>query len=116
MVAVPLAVRRLVYERDGHACARCGRTGDESGRCSLHHRRARGAGGDKLGRSARPSNLLVLCGSGTTGCHGWVESHRAEAEAHGWLLRHTIADPADVPVLWRGRRSLLLDTGEVVAA
>lgn len=115
MVAVPLAVRRQVYERDGHCCARCGRTGDDSGRASLHHRRARGAGGDKLGVSARMSNLVVLCGSGTTGCHGLIEGNRAESEEDGWIVRRGVTDPANVPVLWRGEWSLLLDDGTVQA-
>lgn len=51
-----------------------------------------------------PSNLLTLCGSGTTGCHGWVEAHPAWATAHGWSVpRWQTADVATVPVwTWRG--------------
>lgn len=45
-----------------------------------------------------PANLVVICGSGTTGCHGRVESQRSEAYADGLLL-HDGQDPAAVPVL-----------------
>lgn len=44
---------------------------------------------------------LSLCGSGTTGCHGWVESHREEAARLGYLLPRNgrPLDPARVRVL-----------------
>lgn len=32
-------------------------------------------------------NLVRLCGSGTTGCHGDIESHRTTARFEGWLIR-----------------------------
>ena len=32
------------------------------------------------------ANGLILCGSGVTGCHGWVESHRAQARMDGFLI------------------------------
>lgn len=35
----------------------------------------------------KSANLIALCGSGTTGCHGWVESHRAEARELGYLIQ-----------------------------
>jgi hypothetical protein len=41
--------------------------------------------------------LLNVCGSGTTGCHGYIESHRDEAYANGWLLRSQSGP--DTPVL-----------------
>lgn len=35
-----------------------------------------------------PSNGLAVCGSGTTGCHGWMTSgHVAEAHDWGWDVR-----------------------------
>lgn len=59
-------------------------------------------GGSKWPGTNLPSNLLTLCGSGTTGCHGWVESNRTEAMAAG-LLVSKYADPVDAPVwTWRG--------------
>ncbi len=33
-----------------------------------------------------PSNLVLLCGSGTTGCHGWVHAHPSEAHEQGLYL------------------------------
>lgn len=50
-----------------------------------------------------PANVIELCGSGTTGCHGWVHQHVAEAERLG-LIVPLGRDPRKVPVLdWRGR-------------
>jgi hypothetical protein len=44
-----------------------------------------------------PSNLMAICGSGTTGCHGWLESHREHAYEKGWLV-HRWDESAEVPV------------------
>jgi len=90
----------LVLERDGWSCTRCGRSvaGGERGRdWSVQHRIARGMGGSRDERLNLPSNLLVLCGSGTTRCHGQVEQNREIAYAEGFLL-HRIQEPAEVPV------------------
>lgn len=52
-------------------CARCFRPAQ-----GWQHRVARGRGGpDDL------YNCVPLCGSGTTGCHGWAEHHPEEAQA-----------------------------------
>jgi len=49
-----------------------------------------------------PSNLLTLCGSGTTGCHGWVEAHPTDARARGLAVASWDV-PALTPVqTWRG--------------
>lgn len=54
-----------------------------------------------------PANIVELCGSGTTGCHGWAHQHVAEAERLGLIVPFG-ADPRDVPVLdWEGRWMLL---------
>lgn len=93
-----------IVDRDGAACARCGRAVDLHARgvaWSIHHRRPRGMGGSKNPAVNATTNGVVLCGSGTTGCHGWVESHRDEARQQGWLVPQW-RDPADVPV--RSRR------------
>jgi hypothetical protein len=52
-----------------------------------------------------PALLVLLCGDGTTGCHGWIEQHRAAALLLGWLLsRHLFdIDPADIPLRWWDR-------------
>lgn len=88
--------RMLVYNRDGWRCARCGKdiTYIQS---SIQHRKARGMGGTKDEEINSPVNLIVLCGSGTTGCHGYVETHREEARERGWAVSQW-ADPADIPV------------------
>lgn len=51
------------------------------------HRIPRGQGGPDA-----PHNGRAACGSGTTGCHGYIESHRQWSYAHGWLVRGSI-DP-----------------------
>ena len=97
--AVPPATRAVVWRRDGHACVRCGET---QGSLSLHHRLPRGAGGSTAPRTNGAANLILLCGSGTTGCHGWVESNRTESYDLGYLVRRG-SEPAAVPVLHRTR-------------
>lgn len=90
----------LVLERDRWSCVRCGRSiaGGERGRdWSIQHRIPRGMGGSRDERLNLPSNLMVLCGSGVTLCHGDVESHREISLAEGFLLRR-IQDPTAVPV------------------
>lgn len=84
-----------VLERDGHACVRCGKAirGDRGRDWSLQHRKPRGQGGTN-----DPSNLLSVCGSGTTGCHGHMESYRTEAYDKGWLV-HRNVDPRAKAVL-----------------
>ena len=99
----PPRVVRLVFEvRDGESCFNCGRglLWHERGTgWSMHHRRARGMGGTKETWVGQPGNALTLCGSGTTGCHGWVETHRDTAYEHGLLVRrHSLDLPVNVPV------------------
>jgi hypothetical protein len=81
----------LVRSRDGHRCQRCG--------CSVlnvpsskHHRKLRSQGGLDTA-----DNLLSLCGSGTTGCHGWAHANPAQARSYG-LIVWRIRNPAEVPV------------------
>lgn len=73
----------LVDLRDGNSCRRCGRPVWEED-YSRHHRIPRGAGGSAL--VDRASIIVKVCGSGTTGCHGWIEEHRTDAEVLGWIL------------------------------
>lgn len=104
-------VREIVADRDGDECARCGRY---LWKRSVHHRLPRGMGGSNsvigINRTERASNLVTLCGTGTTGCHGWIESHRALAYASGWLV-HRDSDPATVPLIDVIGRTFLLDDG-----
>ena len=97
-------VRDLVLDRDQGCCVRCGvevydpDTDRLFRMYSLQHRAPRGMGGTKNPVINSPVNLVTLCGSGTTGCHGWVETHREEARVYGWAVsRHQ--DPAVVPML-----------------
>lgn len=49
----------------------------------------------------RPSNLITLCGSGTTGCHGWVHGHPREARLNGWIVsKYRAAETVSIPVLY----------------
>lgn len=82
---------RLIDERDGGKCVICGWQATNK-----HHRKPRKHKDDS------PANMLSLCGSGTTGCHGWVTSHPKDAYAHGWSIR-TNDDPTEIPILVRSR-------------
>jgi hypothetical protein len=102
----------LVLARDGNRCARCGNHvhGERGYGWSIHHRRPRGSGGTSLGWVNTPGNLLTLCGSGTTGCHGWCETHRETARHHGFLVpRNAYYTAAQVPVLHAVYGWVLLD-------
>jgi 5-methylcytosine-specific restriction protein A len=99
-------IQQLVQMRFGGRCARCGLQGSV-----VHHRKPRRAGGTRRPEINYTSNLLWLCGRTTDGCHGHIESYRAEALEHGWLL-HDRERAAEVPVaLWDGRQVLLDDEG-----
>lgn len=105
---IPQRVRELVYTRDGHDCARCARS-IVNYPSSIHHRFPRRMGGTTDLRINDPRNLVRICGSGVSGCHGWVESHRAQARDEGWLLPSL--DDLTVPLLtvWGGLIRLLAD-------
>lgn len=109
------ATVELVWIRDNGSCARCcrGLSRPDRGRSwSVHHRRPRGVGGTSLAWVNLPANLVLLCGSGVTGCHGWVESHRGEAIELGWLvsrLGYLLAE--DIPVQYHDGLYRLDDDG-----
>ena len=110
------ATINLVWNRDQSRCFICCRLllyGN--GGYSIHHRRPRGMGGSKDPVTNSPANLLLLCGSGTSGCHDRIERGRLEARSNGWLVPY-YDDPRLVPAL-RWRRSLvwLTETGGLVA-
>jgi hypothetical protein len=103
--------RRLVLLRDGHWCQMCSRSVVDYP-SSVHHRRPRGAGGSAL--LERASNLVRLCGTGTTDdCHHWVESNREHAAQIGWLIPklNLSIDPARTPLLTFKGWVLLDDEG-----
>ncbi|RKR92843.1 hypothetical protein BDK92_7325 [Micromonospora pisi] len=89
----------LVIERDQGRCVRCGveQTGERGWDWSVQHRRARGNGGTRRPDTNTAPNLILLCGSATTGCHGWVESEREAARPFGWAILST-DNPALKPI------------------
>lgn len=106
------AGRRIVRQRSGGLCE-IAIDGICLGRAAgVHHRVKSGQGG-----SWRPSNLLDACGSGTVGCHGWVEAHPAAALELGLGLR-SYMDPlaASAVMRWANQRSrwYLTDDGSLV--
>ena len=98
-------VVQQIRERDG-GCVVCGTHWSPT----TQHRNARRMGGTRAVEINSPSNLLVLCGSGTTGHHGWVEHHPHFAREAGWAL-HSTDDPLTVPVLYPDGWFLLDDHG-----
>lgn len=89
--------RNGVVMRSGYRCEICGDTLMGIDGMSIHHRKPRGMGGTIDIKINSPSNLMAICGSGTTGCHGWLESNREVAYQKGWLV-HRNDDPAKVKV------------------
>lgn len=66
---------------------------------SMHHR-------FKPGRLWNPSNLLHLCGDGTTGCHGYIEAHPKWANQEGlWLRAGEDPRTSSVHMRWMYERS-----------
>ncbi len=105
--------REQILDRDGWCCARCGIS--IMGRLySIQHRQARGMGGRKGANTI--ANGVTMCGTGTTGCHGWAESHPAQARETGWSIRTiSMDDPEQIPLTdLRGRVFFLTDDGSVV--
>lgn len=97
---IPEDIRLAVLERDGHACSRCGVTVQRPF-YSLHHRRPRGMGGSRLLHTM--ANLVTLCGSGTTGCHGEIEGDRDRQRQVGWLVPKGVR-PEDWPIERRPKK------------
>lgn len=74
-----------VMVRANFRCERCG-VSVQSIPMSIHHRRPRAMGGTNRPETNYPSNLMALCGTGITGCHGYLESHRNEAFDYGFIV------------------------------
>lgn len=109
------AVRAAVAQRSGGVCE-IAIAGICRGRNeNISHRKARSQGG--LWSTA---NCMAACGSGTTGCHGWVESHPTEARQLGLRLTSR-QSPLAVPALmrtaqWPLARYYLNDDGTLTCA
>lgn len=71
----------------------------------LHHRRPRGAGGTKAPAVNRAANALAVCQP----CHQLIESQRAAARAAGFLVSLHETHPAQIAVLYRNSRLVILD-------
>jgi 5-methylcytosine-specific restriction endonuclease McrA len=80
--------RERVYERADGLCELCGKQGH-----TFHHRKKRGQGGPWS-----ESNVVLLCGHGTAGDHGWVEANPVQAERMGFHVRPW-NNPAEHPIL-----------------
>lgn len=93
------ACRRVVAARSGGLCEICG----HCRAATMHHRRKRSQGGPWA-----PSNVLHLCGDGTTGCHGLITNTRTVFYARGWLV-HSWDDWALTPVRLAAVGLVLLD-------
>jgi hypothetical protein len=53
---------------------------------------------------------LDVCGSGTTGCHGYIHDHPEESYRKGWSVK-SWDNPLTRPVLYRGQWVVLDDLG-----
>ena len=89
---IPQKSLDIIRERSQGRCEACGGKATNT-----HHRLRRGMGGSALAMLGSPSNLLRLCGSGTAGCHGFIEHSRTIAYDLG-LLVHSGQNPAGTPV------------------
>ena len=96
-----------VMRRSGGKCESCGDElyGRRGFEYSIHHRKRRSQGGDN-----RTSNLVVLCGHGTSQCHGACHSEIARARQAGLLLRSR-ESPQAVPMERHDGTVLLDDDG-----
>lgn len=90
--------RDMVWTRAGGRCEVCGGSLAGVTGFSVHHRHPRRMGGSRRPELNTAANLLVVCGSGTTGCHGRIESNRERAHEDGLLL-HDGESPERVPVM-----------------
>lgn len=94
-------VEALIIARDLGNCARCGRHVVHLQRgiaWSIHHRRSRGMGGTSIEWVNGAANGIILCGSGTTGCHGEVERRDVDAYASGFLIRRGVQKADEVAI------------------
>lgn len=97
-------ISEALKERANFVCEIC----DKQRGTNHHHRVNKSRGGrDDL------CNLMWLCGSGTTGCHGWVTENPERSQQRGWSVSG-YRDPATVPVKRRGEWVMLFSDGDLV--
>lgn len=97
--------KSIVRVRDGTQCQRCSRWIVDFP-SSIHHRKLRSQGGLDT-----PDNMIRLCGSGTTYCHGWCHHNRLLAQADGFIV-YRIDVPSEIPVKTFHGLALLTTDGE----
>ena len=66
--------------------------------------------GSKAADTNLPANLITVCGSATTGCHGRIESDPLRAATTGFRLPQG-ADPSSSPVQTYRGKALLSNDG-----
>jgi len=81
--------RQMLAARSNGVCEVCRR----ARATNAQHRKNRSQGG-----TWDLSNLIHVCGSGTTGCHGAIHANPLKSYANGWSVRSCFA-PADMPAL-----------------
>lgn len=101
----------IVARRDQGSCAYCGSgiQGERGFDWSVQHRLRRGNGGTDREFVNLAGNLVLLCGSGTTRCHGLVEGQPAWARDHGFRVDDGVTLPADTPIAHALHGRVLLD-------
>ncbi|MFF2631992.1 HNH endonuclease [Microbacterium sp. NPDC058021] len=118
----PAVVRKAFYEREQGRCFLCRKQLQWEARgigWSAHHRKPRGMGGTSDPRIGSIANCLIVCGSGTTGCHGRIERNRGVALAVGLLIPKNATTEDFAPAAVRVRRMdktwwLLTESGRAV--
>ncbi len=96
---------RIQYREDG-CCGSCGRPVEAVGAWVHQHRRARGMGGSKAADTGSVVNGVLQCGTATTFCNGYTETHPTWALAMGYRVPQG-ADPALIPI-WIARAGWVL--------
>lgn len=106
MTPVSKPQRDQLRERSEGICEVCG----SAPATNCHHRKNKSQGGGN-----ELSNLMHVCGSGTTGCHGWITENPAKSYRYGLSVR-SYGNPAMAQVFRRGEWVLLTDDGDVQPA
>lgn len=103
------ATRRRIIDRDDSCCVACGKyVVIAYGDYSIQHRKARGMGGTR--RKATAADGLLVHGTGTTECHGFIEANPEWAVTMGYRVPQW-EDVREVPVYVAGLGWRLLDDG-----
>lgn len=99
---IPSVVDLVLARADGF-CEWCGDpiSGERGRDWSLQHRVPRQMGGSRTPWINQPSNLLLVHGDGTTGCHGFIESNKPDGEQRGFVIRRGHILPINVKALIR---------------